>query len=239
VSASLAVIIPVLNEQEKLPATLAALSAEPSLEIAVVDGGSSDNTVALARSAGCRVIAGLPGRGCQMNAGVAGTSAELLLFLHADTLLPPRFAESVKQTLARREVALGAFSLAIDSDVRGLTLLARLANLRSRWLGLPYGDQALFTTRERFGLVGGFPEIEIMEDFVFVRRMRQFGRIVTLPERVTTSARRWHNMGTLQTTLINQLIVCGYVVGVKPARLARWYRRLKGVAGRDKPARGD
>ncbi|MBE0584172.1 MAG: glycosyltransferase, partial [Desulfofustis sp.] len=78
-----------------------------------------------------------------------------------------------------------------------------------------------------------------MEDFAFVRTMRQFGRIITLPERATTSARRWHNMGALQTTLINQLIVCGYVVGVKPARLARWYRRLKGVAGRDVTARGN
>ncbi len=230
-STSLAVIIPALNEQEQLPATLADLDGDPSLEIVVVDGGSTDNTVALAWARGCRVISGPPGRGRQLNAGVAATTAELLLFLHADTRLPSRFAESVEQTLARREVALGAFSLAIDSDARSLSLLAGLATLRSRWFALPYGDQALFTTRARFGQVGGFPEIEIMEDFVFVRRMRRVGHIVTLPERATTSARRWRNLGVVQTTLINQVIVCGYAAGVKPARLARWYRRLRGVAG--------
>ncbi|MEE4313089.1 MAG: TIGR04283 family arsenosugar biosynthesis glycosyltransferase [Desulfofustis sp.] len=230
-SPALAVIIPALNEEEQLPATLDALSGEPSLEIVVADGGSTDTTVALARSAGCRVVGGPPGRGRQLNIGVAASTAELLLFLHADTRLPPGFAATVEQTLARREVALGAFSLAIDSNAPSHVLLARLANLRSRWLSLPYGDQALFTTRMRFEQVGGFPEIEIMEDFVFVRRMRRVGRIVTLPERATTSARRWHNLGVVQTTLINQLIVCGYAAGVKPARLARWYRRLRGVAG--------
>ena len=230
-SALLAVIIPALNEEEQLPATLANLAGDPSLEIVVADGGSTDDTVALARAAGCRVIGGPRGRGRQLNAGVAAPTAELLLFLHADTRLPPRFGESVEQTLARREVALGAFSLAIDSDAPSLALLARLATLRSRWFSLPYGDQALFTTRARFGQVGGFPEIEIMEDFVFVRRMRRVGRIVTLPGRATTSARRWHNLGVAKTTLINQVIVCGYAAGVKPARLARWYRRLKGVAG--------
>jgi hypothetical protein len=104
-----------------------------------------------------------------------------------------------------------------------------MANLRSRLLHLPYGDQALFTTKKEFFAVGGFPEIEIMEDFVFLQKMKKNGRILILPECVQTSARRWQNMGILQTTVINQLIVIGYRIGVSPSLLAGWYRRLRGI----------
>lgn len=228
-SALIAVIIPALNEEERLPDTLAALQSRSNCEVVVVDGGSSDNTVALARTAGCRTIVGPRGRGAQMNVGVAGTTGDLLLFLHADTRLPEGYAELIVRTLGRPEVALGAFSLAINSTMRSLAVLAWLANRRSRLFGLPYGDQGLFTTRRRFVAVGGFPEIEIMEDFVLVRRMRRLGRIVTLADRATTSDRRWRNLGIVRTTLINQLIVCGYAAGVPPTRLAGWYRRMKGL----------
>lgn len=226
---SLSVIIPALNEEKHLPDTLAVVCAADISEVIVVDGGSNDQTVMLARTAGCTVLTCPPGRARQLNHGAAAASGELLLFVHADTLLPRNFPSRVRQTMAQPDVALGAFSLAIDSVRPGLTLIARVANIRSRFCNLPYGDQALFTSRTLFTAIGGFPAMEIMEDFVFVRRMQQLGRVVLLPEKVITSARRWQNIGPIRTTLINQLIVCGYSLGVPPAKLARWYQRLRGL----------
>lgn len=225
----LSVIIPALNEEQHLPATLAQLQPGGAPEVIVVDGGSSDRTLEVARAAGCRVVQSAPGRGRQMNAGAAVGSGDFLLFLHADTQLPSGFPTMIEETLSADGVALGAFSLAIDQATTGLAILAALANLRSRYLRLPYGDQGLFVTRKNFTANGGYPEIEIMEDFVFVRRIARLGRIVTVPNRVVTSGRRWRHLGIVRTTLINQAIVAGYLLGVSPRRLAGWYRRLRGV----------
>lgn len=229
---TISVIIPTLNEEHVLERTLAALqngSSAGRCEPIVVDGGSSDATVTLARAAGAKVIESPRGRGCQMNAGAAVSSGDILLFLHADTLLPVDFPHLIEETLVRPGIAAGAFSLAIASREKSLAAIAYLANLRSRFLHLPYGDQALFTSKRIFAEAGGFPEIAIMEDYVFVRRLHKLGRIVILPAKATTSARRWQNMGILRTTLINQLIVGGYAMGVPPVTLAKWYRRLRGV----------
>ncbi len=229
---SLSIILPTLNEESVLPRTLAALKSGDTggrCELIVVDGGSMDSTVSLARAAGAKVIESPRGRGRQMNAGAAAAMGGILLFLHADTLLPADFPYLIETAIGRPGTAGGAFSLAIDSPAAGLAAVAKLANLRSRLLHLPYGDQALFTTRRMFATVGGFPEFVIMEDFVFVRRLGKLGKIVILPEKATTSARRWQNMGILRTTLINQIIVGGYCLGVSPLTLARWYQRLRGL----------
>ena len=230
--AQLAIIIPTLNEAQSLPGTLAPLLAQPGIEVIVVDGGSSDATLALAETAGCRVLKASRGRGRQMNVGAVATTAPVLLFLHADTLLPPTFQHRIAETLNRPGVSGGAFSLAIAGGRPTLTAIAHLANLRSRLLGLPYGDQALFTSRSLFARVGGYPEMEIMEDVVLVRRLSRLGRVVILPEIAITSARRWQNLGLLRTTGINQLILLGYALGVPTAALARWYLRLRGVTPR-------
>lgn len=234
---TLSVIIPTLNEEPVLARTLTALrdGAGGSCELLVVDGGSGDATVPLARAAGARVLESCRGRGRQMNVGAGAASGDILLFLHADTLLPSHFDHLIVAALARPGVAAGAFSLAIDHPAKSLAAIAHLANLRSRFLHLPYGDQALFVTKEKFAAAGGFPEIAIMEDYVFVRQLVKLGRIAILPARATTSARRWRNIGILRTTLINQLIVGGYILGVPPVTLATWYRRLRGV--RQSPAR--
>ena len=226
---ALSIIIPTLNEEDVLGKTLAQLQHKKNCEVIVVDGGSSDTTLALAEKYGCRIIASPKGRGKQMNLGAGQAQGEVLLFLHADTLLPANFPELILATVTRPGISSGAFSLAIDSSLRSLATIAYLANLRSRFLHLPYGDQGLFTTRGMFNAIGGFPEMEIMEDFVFMRKIKKEGKIVILPERATTSARRWQNIGILRTTLINQLIVCGYSLGVPPARLVKWYRRMRGV----------
>ncbi len=224
---TLSIIIPALNEEQTLVKTLDCLTGQG--EIVVVDGGSTDRTVELATNYGATALSSLPGRGIQMNAGACNSSGDNLLFLHADTLLPTGFRELIEKTLESSGVAMGTFSLGFNTTEKKLLAIAKAANLRSQLLHLPYGDQGFFMTRSKFDEVGGFPEIEIMEDFVFVRRMKSLGEIVHRPEFVTTSSRRWHNLGCIKTTLINQLIVGGYLVGVSPARLFRMYKRLRGL----------
>jgi rSAM/selenodomain-associated transferase 2 len=226
---SLSIIIPTLNEEHVLGRTLSQLQHKKYCEVIVVDGGSRDTTLELAQKSGCRIITSPKGRGRQMNLGAAIATGEILLFLHADTVLPEDFPGLIFDALNHPFIAAGAFSLAIDSPSKSLAAIAFFANLRSRFLHLPYGDQGLFTKRKTFNTIGGFPEMEIMEDFVFIQKIRKEGKIVILPECVTTSARRWKNMGIIRTTLINQLIVCGYKLGVPPVMLAQWYRRMRGV----------
>lgn len=228
-NSTISIIIPALNEERNLRRTLAPLAGNALCEVIVADGGSGDGTLALARNYGCRTCSGPSNRSHQMNLGANTSSGSVLLFLHADTLLPENFCQAVQQALAREDVAAGAFSLSFDSDAKAMAIIARAANLRSRLFQLPYGDQGIFTLRSRFMAVGGFPDMEIMEDFVFVRKMQRQGKVITLDENVTTSARRWENIGILRTSLINQLIIFGHCLGVSPATLARWYQRVRGV----------
>ncbi len=229
-SLALSVIIPTLNEEQVLGQTLAQLRDQENCEVIIVDGGSCDTTIALARASGCRIISSTRGRARQMNVGAAAASGEVLLFLHADTLLPVNFTRLILDAVRLPSVAAGAFSLAIDSPAISLAIIAWFANLRSRLLQLPYGDQALFVSKRMFDAIGGFPEMAIMEDFVFMRKLKEEGKILILPERATTSARRWQNIGVVRTTLINQCIVCGYSLGIPPATLAGWYQRMRGVS---------
>lgn len=226
----ISIIIPTLNEEKTLGRTLVPLKNKKDCEIIVVDGGSSDTTVSLAEGAGLKIMTSPRGRSRQMNTGGAAATGEVLLFLHADTLLPDNFTQTISDILTKPKIVAGAFSLGFDSEAKSLSFIAWAANLRSRFLQLPYGDQALFTSRKCFNDIGGFPDIEIMEDFVFIQRLRKKGRIAILPEKAITSARRWENFGILRTTLTNQLIVSGYKLGVRPTTLAKWYQRMRGMS---------
>lgn len=222
----LSVVIPTLDEAAVLGDTLAALPPGP-VEVIVADGGSRDATRAIARAHGCRVVASTPGRGVQMNAGAAAAKGGVLLFLHADTRLPPGAPEAIAAALADPEVVGGAFRLGIDSPDRFLRLVAEAANLRSRLTGVCYGDQAPFVRREAFAALGGFPPFPIMEDVAFGRALRRLGRVVLLEGRVATSARRWERENPLYTTLRNTALVSLFRLGVAPERLARWYRPVR------------
>lgn len=228
-TSSISVIIPTLNEAANLSATLAPLRGVAGVEVIVVDGGSRDETVALAEAAGVRVIVASPGRARQQNLGAAVATGEILLFLHGDTVLPAAFAGAVRTALHRPGVVAGAFRLGIGGEGWGLRLVEGLANRRSRWFGMPYGDQALFLRRETFAALGGFPEQELLEDFELVRRLKKMGKIELLPQAVVTSPRRWQRLGVARTTLLNQLVIGAYFLGVSPARLAGWYRGAAGA----------
>jgi rSAM/selenodomain-associated transferase 2 len=159
-----------------------------------------------------------------MNRGAAVATGEFLLFLHADTLLPPDYPALIRSTLAPPGVAGGAFAFALAGDFPGRRLIECGTNLRARRRQLPYGDQGLFVSRVLFDRVGGFPDQPIMEDYEFVQRIQRLGRVAIAPAAAVTSGRRWQRRGAVGTTLVNQLIVLGYRLGVSPARLARWYR---------------
>jgi hypothetical protein len=225
---ALSVVIPALNEAGHIAGTLSTAAHRPSIEIIVVDGGSTDATVAVARAAGVRVLRARPPRSVQMNAGAAAASGDSLLFLHADTRLPAGFEEQVRRTLAHAGVVAGAFRLKIDVDRTLLAIIELVANWRSSFLQMPYGDQALFMPRDLFWELGAFPPIPIMEDFELVRRLKRRGRIALAPGCAETSARRWLRLGAAKTWLINQCVIGAYCAGVSPQRLAAWYRGRKG-----------
>lgn len=226
---SISVVIPTINEAENIEKTISSVGKEKNIDIIVVDGGSNDGTVYLAKSLGAKVINSSPPRARQMNRGAAEANGEVLLFLHADTQLPEKFDEYILKALAQPDIIAGAFQLRIDSPAPALRLIERLVNWRSRCLKTPYGDQAIFISSKLFHEVGGFPNIPIMEDFELIRQLKRKGEIVTLSVPVLTSPRRWLNLGILKTTLINQLIIAAYFTGVSPAIIARWYRLGMGI----------
>ena len=222
---TLSIIIPALDEAAVIESAIAETRGIPSVkERIVVDGGSRDGTAERARACGAKVIASAPMRSTQMNAGARAAEGTVLLFLHADTRLPPGFEHHVLEILDRPDTAAGAFRLGIDGHFPGLRVIEWLANFRSICMGMPYGDQAIFIAADRFHRAGGFPEIPIMEDFALMRRLRSQGRIGIARTAVTTSARRYDEYGFWRTTWINQLMILAYLVGISPARLVRWYR---------------
>ena len=221
----MSIIIPAVDEADGIETALAGTEGSPYVkERIVVDGGSRDGTEAKARACGAQVLTSPPGRSLQMNAGARASTGEILLFLHADTSLPPGFEHHVREVLDRPDTIAGAFRLSIDGRFPGLRVIEWLANFRSICMGLPYGDQAIFIEADRFRRVGGFPEIPIMEDYAFMRRLRGQGRIGIARVAVATSSRRYDEFGLWRTTWINQVIIIGYLTGVSPARLARLYR---------------
>ena len=218
----ISVIVPTLNEAQALKRR--GNKAIPG-ELIVVDGGSEDDTIALAKELGATVITSAPGRALQMNQGAAIAQSKILLFLHADTRLPDNFLELVQQTLAPSQVVAGAFKLAIEGDLPGLRWVEWGVNCRSRYLQMPYGDQAIFLEAETFRQLGGFAPLPIMEDFELIKRLQKLGKIAIAPASVVTSGRRWQKLGVIKATLINQIAIAAYYLGVSPERILRLYRR--------------
>jgi hypothetical protein len=228
----ISIIIPAINEADHIANTLESIGPGNKKEVIVVDGGSKDDTARIAKSLGATVITSTPPRARQMNRGADYATGDVLVFLHADTRLPKKFEVDIFDSFKEPNMVAGAFELRMDSSMPGLRLIERLANWRSRYLKLPYGDQAIFISSKFFYEIGGFRDIPIMEDFELVRRLRKQGNIIILPVPVFTSARRWQNFGIVKTTVINQLVISAYVMGIAPEVIVRWYGRSKGKSDR-------
>ena len=221
-SARISVIIPVLNEAENIAATIVSTK---NVEVIVVDGGSQDSTVQIAKELGVKVlVSNTASRAQQMNAGAQTATGDILLFLHADTRLPIQFDTMVYRAMASNIVA-GAFALRIDSALWRLRLVEMGVNMRSRIFALPYGDQAIFLKAQLFHELGGFANLPIMEDFELICRLRRKGRIAIISTPIITSKRRWQKLGIIQTIFINQVAIIAYLLRISPQRIADWYRR--------------
>jgi rSAM/selenodomain-associated transferase 2 len=221
----LSIIIPVLDEAATIANALAALAPYRARggEVIVVDGGSHDGTVEAARPLADKIITAPRGRGAQMNAGAATARGDVLLFLHADTRLPPEGDSLVLDALARTKRAWGRFDVTIAGRSPFLGVVAAMMNLRSRLTGIATGDQAMFVTRAAFAQVGGFPDIALMEDIVLSRRLKRVTPPACLSARVTTSGRRWDRDGVVRTILMMWRLRFAFFLGAEPAHLARRY----------------
>jgi len=219
---NISVIIPALNESGCIEAALE--SASGAFELVVVDGRSTDDTAARARAMGATVLtAGSAGRGGQMDLGAEWATGEVLLFLHADTMLPAGWGDAVAAVLEDARTVAGAFPLSIASPGLRFRLIERAAGLRSRRLGLIYGDQAIFVRRESFFKAGGFRKLPLMEDVDCVKRLRKLGTVALCERSVVTSARRWDRGGVAGVTARNWLTLVLYLFGVSPERLYSHY----------------
>ena len=223
------IIVPVLNEQEQINSFIDKIKNQDrdgNSEIIIVDGDSDGRTINAVRDTGIICLTSPKGRGQQMNAGAASASGEILIFLHADTTLPENALEKISRALQDTDYVGGAFDLEIDSDRLFLRYISIRASLRSRWNRIPYGDQAIFLRKKYFDQIGGFKEIPLMEDVDLMQRIKKDGKkIIILPDKVTTSARRWESDGALYTTLRNQILLVLFYLGVSPHKLAKYYWR--------------
>jgi len=221
---SLSIIVPVLDEAAGIAAALEALTPfrQRGVEVIVVDGGSRDRTMELARPLADRTIAAPRGRSPQMNLGAAAASGDILLFLHADTRLPENADRLVLDGLARSGRIWGRFDVCIEGG-RLFGLISFAMNWRSRLTGIATGDQAMFVTRAAFAAAGGFAAIALMEDVALSAKLKRSGKPLCLRARVTTSPRRWRKHGPLRTVLLMWRLRLEFFLGADPAKLAQAY----------------
>lgn len=224
--ARVSAVIPALNDSALVGDAVRAALRGGAAETIVVDGGSGDDTRERAVEAGARVIESAPGRARQMNAGAAEADGDVLLFVHADTLVPPEAARLARISLARPGVVAGAFGFSVPAGGRWSRLLTFVGRTRARLTHHPHGDQGLYLSSGMFADMGGFPQMPTMEDWELVARLRRLGRVEVLGEPAMTSARAWEEHGIVRSTLLNLAVIVAYRMGVDPERLARWRARI-------------
>jgi rSAM/selenodomain-associated transferase 2 len=223
---SVSIIIPTWNEAANIGTTIRCLRSQLPREIIVVDGGSSDETVTLAKDAD-RVLVSEPGRALQMNAGAAVAVGDHLLFLHADCRLEDGAIALIERALAGPAVVAGCFSMRVDADGWGFRSIDACASARVRWTGVVYGDQGLFLRRRDFERLGGFPRLRFMEDVFFSRRLARRGRVVVVNKKIYVSPRRWQKVGLVRQTLSNWTLTALALAGVAPDWLADFYPHVR------------
>lgn len=225
-SVDVSVIIPVLHEEEIAGslARLRALTGDRTIELIIVDGDPSGSTLKNVPEGAALKLISKRGRARQMNAGAALATGTLLLFLHADTILPENAVQLMIGAMDDVQITAGAFDLGVASDRFVFRITERYVAARTRLTRIPFGDQAIFIRRDYFHMLGGYSDIPIMEDVELMKRIRKRGhRIAVIPVKVLTSARRWEREGLLYCTCRNWLLQMLYSLGVSPVRLAKWY----------------
>ena len=225
----LTVVMPVLNEASGMAAALAALAplVNNGAQVVVADGGSTDATTAIAaaaRSPAITVVHCGKGRAVQMNAGAAQATGKALIFLHADTVLPPNAAALVQNALANGQHVWGRFDVRIEGQSNWLPVVSALMNLRSRLTGIATGDQAIFMTQAAFTAVRGYAAQPLMEDIDMSQRLLKLSRPACLLQKVVTSGRRWDTRGAWRTIVLMWRLRFAYWRGTPPERLAQLYR---------------
>ncbi len=224
----ISIILPVWNERFIINDILDRLSAQRSdggFEVIVVDGSPEGETINAVQKEEVKKVIAEKGRAKQMNKGASLASGEVLLFLHADTVLPDSALRRISSAMEKGDFVGGAFDLGIQSHRPVFRLIENAASLRSRITRMPYGDQAIFVRKEYFDAIGGFREIPLMEDVELMRRIKRSGdKILIIDEKVLTSPRRWEKEGILSCTLRNWILITLYFLGVPPDKLAKFYK---------------
>ena len=220
---SISIVIPALNEAACIQRAVDSAWKAGADEVIVVDGGSQDDTRALAEASRAFVIMSEPGRAKQQNFGASKAKGEVLLFLHADNWFAIEALQQMRDCLKDPLVLGGAFRQSIDAAGFMFRLLEWGNALRVNWRGLAYGDQAIFMRKELFEQLDCFPEVEIMEDLLLMREFRKQSRPILLPGPVYVDARRWQRRGVIRQTLRNWSLLLGQAIGISPKQLARFY----------------
>ena len=223
----ISVIIPTLNEALVLEKTIAEISRHSPHEIIIADGGSDDDTLAIAEKFGLPIVTSPPGRALQMNAGAQSATGEILFFLHADSRVDENSYQKMASVMEKENKVGGAFSLAIESEKPSLKMISLFGTLRAKHLNLVFGDQAIFVRTGVFHEIGGFPLLHICEDLDFYRQLMAKGPTVILEEKTFTSARRWYTEGIFFTSLRNSVITTLFLLGFSPRILSKWYMAVR------------
>jgi rSAM/selenodomain-associated transferase 2 len=225
---AISIIIPVLNETKNISEIIQhirELDADGAAEIIVVDGDPKGSTVNTIKDEGVRTALSEKGRARQMNRGAALATGDVLLFLHADTLLPSNAFGLIKAAMNDKGFVGGAFDLGFNTRRKIFRITEAYVFLRTRLTKMPFGDQAIFIRHHHFVQLGGYRDIPVMEDVELMKRIRKRGdRIRIIPEKVRTSARRYEQEGVVYTTIRNGMLQLQYALGVPPERLVRWYK---------------
>jgi len=224
----ISIIMPVINEAKVLRDTLGSIHLTSDEELIVVDGGSTDETLSIANKFTDKVFVAKTGRASVMNYGAEQAEGEILLFLHADCILPVQGFKMIRETLKEKGTVAGGFYLSIDQQGPGFRLIEYMANVRCRFTSLIYGDQGMFLYKDIFDRIGGFKNMQLMEDIEISRRLNRLGRIVFLKPPIKASARRWLAEGAVYTTLRDWAISFSYsFLGIPPDKLIKLYKNIR------------
>lgn len=220
----ISIIVPVLNEEKKLPDLLSHLQVfrEQGHELIIVDGGSNDNSLMLAQMSADNVIVSRKGRAIQMNSGASVARGEVLLFLHSDTFLPETALNTIEDFV--QDSFWGRFDVRLSSNKFIFRIIESLINIRSRLTSINTGDQAIFIESQLFNVVGGFPEIALMEDIAISKKLKNIIPPICLKQKVISSSRRWEKRGVIATVFLMWKLRLYYYFGVSPEKLNQLYR---------------